>query len=125
VPELTIYGVDRGPSLPRATYVPGAIGTSDDIYVEALRRQRLFPAGNSTVHVAAINHDPVVAGVCRPNALGGRRGTRFRSQALFGIGSDQDGDTLTYYLYDATSDAKQRSLPSSAARSCRRKRFTA
>jgi hypothetical protein len=90
--------------LATATFVAGAAGTADDIYVEAFDGN-LYSGWNSSVHVAVAgtNHAPTV------NLLAGSTanpapGQSLQLSSLFS-GSDPDGNALSYYVYDANPAA--------------------
>jgi hypothetical protein len=91
--------------LAQATFVAGATGSSDDIYVEAFDGQ-LYSGWNTHVNVAvgaAQNTAPTVSTPAGTN-LAATSGQSFQVSSLF-TGSDADHDTLTYYLYDANTAA--------------------
>jgi hypothetical protein len=102
VPAQTIYQVSAA-QLAQTTFVAGANGTSDDIYVEAFDGQA-YSGWNAHVNVAvAPNHAPTVSLPSGASVAAGA-GQSLQASSLFS-GSDADGDTLTYYLYDGTAAA--------------------
>jgi Ca2+-binding RTX toxin-like protein len=104
VPSQTMYQVSAA-QLAQATFVAGATGSSDDIYVEAFDGQ-LYSGWNTHVNVAvgaAQNTAPTVSTPAGTN-LAATSGQSFQVSSLF-TGSDADHDTLTYYLYDANTAA--------------------
>ena len=104
VPAQTIYQVTAA-QLAQATFVAGAGGSADDIYVQAYDGTA-YSGWNTSVHVAvpgAVNHAPTV------NRPAGANVTANAAQALnvssLFSGSDADNDPLSYFLYDGTPAA--------------------
>jgi len=105
VPADTIYQVSAA-QLAQTTFVAGASGTSDDLYVEDFDGQA-YSGWNAHVNVAvaaAQNHPPMVSLPSGASVAASTAGQVFQFSSLFS-GSDPDGDTLTYYLYDGTPAA--------------------
>jgi hypothetical protein len=99
VPAQTIYGVTSA-QLMQATFVSGAAGSYDDLYMEAFDG-KAYSGWNSYVHVA-VNHAPVVTPT--PANVRVNAGEVLQAAGLFSTGDD-DGDTLSYYLYDSNAAA--------------------
>ena len=109
VPAQTIYQVTAA-QLAQTTFVAGAAGTSDDIYVQAYDGQPI-PAGTRHVNlsVPARTRAPTVSTPSGANVTASSAGQSFQFSSLF-AGSDAEGDALTYYLYDANAGGQQRPL---------------
>ena len=91
--------------LATATFVAGAAGTSDDIYVEAYDGVN-YSGWGSSVHVAVsgpANHAPTVSLVAGSTAHP-TAGQSLQLSNLFS-GSDVDGNALSYYVYDSNTAA--------------------
>jgi hypothetical protein len=82
--------------------VPGAFGSSDDLYIEAFDG-KAYSGWNTFTHVTAGNHAPQVNLVSGAN-VAASAGQMLQASSLFSA-SDLDGDTLTYYVYDASPAA--------------------
>ena len=98
VPAQTITAMSAA-QLAQATFVAGAAGTSDTIYVEAYDGQT-YSGWNTSVQVAVagVNNAPTVnlpSGASVPATAA----QTLQLSSLFS-GSDIDGDTLSYYVYD-------------------------
>ena len=109
VPAQTIYQLTAA-QLAQATFVTGAAGIADDIYVQAYDG-KAYSGWNTSVHVTAagaVNNAPTV------NLLAGANVTANASQSInvssLFSGNDLDGDSLTYYLYNANTAGQQRPL---------------
>jgi hypothetical protein len=100
VPAQTITPMSAA-QLAQATFVAGATGTSDDIYVEAYDG-KAYSGWNAGIHVA-VNTPPQV-NLLSSASVSTNAGQTLSVSSLFS-GSDADGDTLTYYLYDANPAA--------------------
>ena len=102
VPAQTIYALTAA-QLAQATFVAGAAGTSDSIYVQAFDGVA-YSGWNASVNVAVpANHAPIVNMPAGANVTATAAQT-LQVSSLFS-GSDADGDALTYYLYDSNSAA--------------------
>jgi len=105
VPADTVYQVSAA-QLAQTTFVAGAAGTSDDLYVEDFDGQA-YSGWNAHVNVAvaaAQNIPPTVSLPSGASVAASTAGEVFQFSTLFS-GSDPDGDTLTYYLYDSNAAA--------------------
>jgi Cadherin-like len=105
VPAQTIYQVTAA-QLAQTTFVAGANGASDDLYVEVFDGHT-YSGWNAHVNVsvaAAQSAAPTVSLPSGAQVAASTAGQALQLSSLF-IGSDPDGDTLTYYLYDATPAA--------------------
>jgi hypothetical protein len=102
VPAGNPYAVTAA-QLAQTTFVAGAAGTSDDVYAIAFDGQAYSGNGIlSEFHVNVANHAPVLT---VPSAnVSASAGQSFSASSLFSA-SDADGDTLSYYIYDATTAA--------------------
>ncbi|MES2194701.1 MAG: M10 family metallopeptidase C-terminal domain-containing protein [Pseudomonadota bacterium] len=105
VPAETIYEVSAA-QLAQTTFVAGAAGTVDNLSVRTFDGQA-YSSWSAQVHLsvpAAPNTSPTVSLPSGANVTASAAGQVFQLSSLFS-GSDADGDTLTYYLYDSTSTA--------------------
>jgi hypothetical protein len=103
VPADTIYQVSAA-QLAQTTFVAGAAGTSDNIYVEAFDGHT-YSGWNTFVDVSVAGQNPPPQ-VSLPSGanVAASASEVFQFSSLFS-GSDPDGDTLTYYLYDSNAAA--------------------
>ncbi|MBR0832024.1 M10 family metallopeptidase [Bradyrhizobium manausense] len=97
VPSGTGYAVTAA-QLAQTTFVAGAGGSSDDLYVKVYDGQDYSGGGfYSNFHISVANHAPVLA---IPSAnVTATAGQVIAASSLFSA-TDADNDTLTYYLYD-------------------------
>jgi hypothetical protein len=102
VPANTGYAVTAA-QLAQTVFVAGASGSSDDLFVEAFDGNAYSGWIEFHVNVAApLNHAPVVT---VPSAnVAASAGQTLSASSLFSA-TDADGDTLTYYVDDATAAA--------------------
>jgi hypothetical protein len=105
VPAQTVYAVTAA-QLAQTTFVAGAPGTSADLYAIAYDGQEYSGNGKFTeFHVnvpGAVDHAPVLT---VPSAnVAASAGQSLPVSSLFSA-TDVDGDTLSYYIYDATTAA--------------------
>jgi Ca2+-binding RTX toxin-like protein len=101
----TIYQVTAA-QLAQTTFVAGANGVTDDIYVEAFDGQA-YSGWNTHVNLsvaAAANTAPTVNTPSGVNVTASSAGQVFQFSSLF-TGSDAENDPLTYYLYDSNAAA--------------------
>src|SRR5262249_49927406 len=83
--------------LGQSSFVNGT--DNDDLFIQATDGSLLSNTGHFTINVGSANHAPVVS---VPSAnVSASAGQTIQASTLFSA-SDQDGDALTYYLYDAT-----------------------
>ncbi|HEV2154844.1 hypothetical protein [Bradyrhizobium sp.] len=83
-----------------ATFVAGSGGSSDAISVLAFDGYAYSNGGNfTTMHVNVAEHAPVVS--ANTSNYAASAGQSVAASSLFSS-SDQDGDALTYFVYDAT-----------------------
>src|SRR5205823_6181708 len=88
-----------------ASFVAGASGASDTVSLMVYDGHTY--SGNTSftsthVNVPGVNHAPVVTA---PSAnVAANAGQSIAASSLFSV-SDLDGDTLTYFIYDATPGA--------------------
>jgi hypothetical protein len=102
VPAQTITPASAT-QLAQATFVAGAAGTSDDLYVEAYDGHA-YSGWNAGVHVAVAANTPPQVNLPSGTNVSATPGQTLQVSSLFS-GSDLDGDTLTYYVYDASPAA--------------------
>jgi hypothetical protein len=102
VPALTIYTVSAA-QLAQTTFVAGASGTSDDLYVEAFDGQA-YSGWNAHVNVAVAQNATPQISLPSGTAVPATAGQSLSTSSLF-IGSDANNDALTYYVYDSNSAA--------------------
>ena len=89
--------------LAQTTFVAGAKGTSDDLFVIAYDGQAMSGADYTEFHVSvAPNRAPVLT-VPSTN-VAATAGQSIAASSLFGA-TDADGDSLSYYLYDNSPSA--------------------
>ena len=106
VPAQTIYQVTAA-QLAQTTFVAGANGVSDDIYVQTYDG-KVYSGWNTHLNLSvpglAQNHAPTVSTPSGVNVTATSTGQVFQFSSLF-TGNDADGDALTYYLYDSNTAA--------------------
>jgi hypothetical protein len=106
VPSDYVYWISAA-QLAQTSFVAGAAGTSDELRVlaydgQAYSDNNVFARLNVDVAGVNPNHAPVLT---VPSAnVAATAGETFSAASLFS-GSDADGDTLGYYLYDANTAA--------------------
>ncbi|MBR1120229.1 M10 family metallopeptidase [Bradyrhizobium lablabi] len=104
IPSQTVVALSAA-DLAHTTFVAGAAGTSDELRVIAFDGQTYSNDSIFTylnVNVAGPNHAPVIT---LPTAtVTASAGQTIAASSLFGA-TDSDGDSLTYYIYDANSSA--------------------
>ena len=99
VPAQTIYQLSAA-QLAQTTFVAGAAGISDKIYVQAYDGHS-YSGWNTYVNlnVAGTNAAPTVTTPAGANVNASSAAQVFQLSSLF-AGSDAEDDALTYYLYD-------------------------
>ncbi|MES2196596.1 MAG: M10 family metallopeptidase C-terminal domain-containing protein [Pseudomonadota bacterium] len=100
-----IYPVSAA-QLAQTTFVAGAAGTADDLYAQTFDGQA-YSGWNTHVNVsvaASPNSAPTVSLPSGASVTATSSGQAIQFSSLF-TGNDANGDTLTYYLYDATAAA--------------------
>nr|WP_283815760.1 hypothetical protein [Bradyrhizobium lablabi] len=106
LPSQTVVGLTTA-QLALTTFVAGTAGSSDELRVIAFDGQTysndsIFTYLNVGVAGSNTNHAPVIT---LPSAnVAANPGQVIAASSLFGA-SDSDGDSLTYYIYDANSSA--------------------
>ena len=105
VAAQTIYQVSAA-QLAQTTFVAGNSGTADDLYVQAFDGQA-YSGWNVCVNLSVAgtpNSAPTVSLPSGASVTASSSGQTIQFSSLF-TGNDVNGDTLTYYLYDATAGA--------------------
>ncbi|MDB5584701.1 MAG: pilin protein MshA [Bradyrhizobium sp.] len=98
-----IYQVSAA-QLAQTSFVTGASGTADDLYVQDFDGQT-YSGWNAHVHVAVPNNSaPTISLPSGPNVTASTSAQSIAFSSLFS-GSDADNDPLTYYLYDGSPAA--------------------
>jgi hypothetical protein len=104
VPADTAYVITAA-QLAQTTFVAGAAGTSDDLYVRAFDGQEYSNNGTYSyfhVNTTSPDHAPVVT--IPATVVAASAGESLAASSLFSA-TDADGDTLTYTLYDDSAAA--------------------
>ncbi|MDB5575787.1 MAG: hypothetical protein JWR80_963 [Bradyrhizobium sp.] len=101
VPAQTIYQVTAA-QLAQATYVAGAVGTSDDLLVQAFDGQ-LYSGWNAQVRLT-VNTPPTISLPSGTSVTASTAGQSFAFSSLF-AGNDANNDPLTYFVYDGNAAA--------------------
>ncbi len=96
-----IYPVSAA-QLAQTSFVTGAAGTADDLYVQDYDG-KAYSGWNAHVQVAVPNTNaaPTIS-LPSGTAVSATAGQSLAASGLFS-GSDLDGDTLTYYVYDSNA----------------------
>jgi hypothetical protein len=104
VAAQTIYQVSAA-QLAQTTFVAGASGTADDLYAQTFDGQ-VYSGWNAHVHVSVPASQNVAPTVGLPSgaAVAATAGQSLPASSLFS-GSDANGDTLTYLVYDSNPAA--------------------
>ena len=111
-----IYQVSAA-QLAQTKFVTGASGTADELYVQGYDG-KAYSGWNAHVHVAVPNNN-VAPTISLPSgsAVQATAGQSLAASGLFS-GSDVNGDTLSYYIYDSNAagnsghfEIKQQSPP--------------
>jgi hypothetical protein len=89
--------------LAQATYVAGAAGTADGIYLDVFDGQAYSGWLTGVYLTATANHAPQVSLLAGANVVASA-GQSMQASSLFSA-SDADGDPLSYVLYDNTVSA--------------------
>jgi hypothetical protein len=103
VPANTIYQVSAA-QLAQTTFVAGAAGTSDNIYVEDFDGNT-YSGWNTHVNVSVAQYTPPTVNFPSGTSVtASTAGQALQFSTLFS-GSDSNGAPLTYYLYDTNAAA--------------------